>query len=140
MKSIQHLVLGRREHLAVDTELLPPYLFEKTLICAQIKCILVDFKTIDFLKENHRIDIQFDGESLKRLGINPSAILVTCTVKGTPLRSGLKQLLARVNNSLTFERKSLSVDLENSINLRSDGEKVKVKKFDLLNPANQDSI
>ena len=45
----------------------------------------------------------------------------------------IKEAHSRGNNSLTFERKSLSVDLENTFTLRNNGENVKIKKFDLLN-------
>ena len=45
----------------------------------------------------------------------------------------VKEVHSRGNNSLTFEHKSLSVELEKAIALSVDGEKTKMKKFDLLN-------
>ncbi len=45
----------------------------------------------------------------------------------------VKEVHSRGNNSLTFEHKSLSVDLADAIDIKTDGKKVKIKKFDLLN-------
>ena len=45
----------------------------------------------------------------------------------------VKEIHSRGNNSLTFEHKSLSVDLENSVSIGQKGAKTKLKKFDLLN-------
>jgi len=45
----------------------------------------------------------------------------------------VKEIHSRGNNSLTFEHKSLSVDLDRSIEVYAGNEKFKMKKFDLLN-------
>lgn len=45
----------------------------------------------------------------------------------------VKEAHSRGNNSLTFERKSLSVDLENSFTIGKGEKKIKIRKFDLLN-------
>lgn len=45
----------------------------------------------------------------------------------------VKEIHSRGNNSLTFEHKSLSVDLQKGITIEQQGKKVKVKKFDLMN-------
>jgi spore coat protein H len=45
----------------------------------------------------------------------------------------VKEIHARGNNSLKFKRKSLSVDLDKSLTIHSNDEKIHLKKFDLLN-------
>ncbi len=45
----------------------------------------------------------------------------------------VKEIHSRGNNSLTFEHKSLSVELDKNVSVRRSGEKVKLKKFDLMN-------
>ena len=45
----------------------------------------------------------------------------------------VREVHSRGNNSLTFDHKSLSVDLENSFTVRNGGANVKIKKFNLLN-------
>ncbi len=45
----------------------------------------------------------------------------------------IKEVHSRGNNSLTFEHKSLSVELDKAFTLIIDGAKNKIKKFDLLN-------
>ena len=45
----------------------------------------------------------------------------------------VKEVHSRGNNSLNFERKSLAVTLSNSVSIRQDGKKIKLKHFDLLN-------
>jgi len=45
----------------------------------------------------------------------------------------VKDIHSRGASTMKFARKSLSVDLEHSVTLQSQGEKVKIKKFDLLN-------
>jgi hypothetical protein len=45
----------------------------------------------------------------------------------------VKEVHSRGNNSLTFEHKSLAVDLENAVAIYYYGKKVKIKKFDLMN-------
>jgi hypothetical protein len=47
--------------------------------------------------------------------------------------AAVKEIHSRGNNSLSFERKSLSVDLDDGVPVRSGAEKIKVRKFDLLN-------
>jgi hypothetical protein len=45
----------------------------------------------------------------------------------------VKEIHSRGNNSLTFEHKSLAVELEKAITVTQDGKTVKLKKFDLMN-------
>jgi spore coat protein H len=45
----------------------------------------------------------------------------------------VEEIHARGNNSLRFQRKSLSVELDKSLKLRTDKGKISLKKFDLLN-------
>lgn len=45
----------------------------------------------------------------------------------------VKEIHARGNNSLKFQRKSLSVELDKSFKLKIGGEKVSLKRFNLLN-------
>lgn len=45
----------------------------------------------------------------------------------------VKDIHSRGASTLKFARKSLSVDLEHSVTFHAQGEKVKIKKFDLLN-------
>ncbi len=45
----------------------------------------------------------------------------------------VKEVHSRGNNSLTFEHKSLSVELANAMDVRINYKKTKIKKFDLLN-------
>ena len=45
----------------------------------------------------------------------------------------VKEVHSRGNNSLTFEHKSLSVDLADAVEVGMQGKKKKVKKFDMLN-------
>ncbi len=52
-------------------------------------------------------------------------------INGAP--ASVKEIHSRGNNSLTFPHKSLAVDLENPVSFDIDGEKIKMKKFDLMN-------
>ncbi len=45
----------------------------------------------------------------------------------------VKDIHSRGASTMKFARKSLSVDLEHSVTFHSQGEKIKIKKFDLLN-------
>ncbi len=45
----------------------------------------------------------------------------------------VKEIHSRGNNSLTFEHKSLSVDLEKAVTITLQGKNNKIKKFDLMN-------
>ncbi len=45
----------------------------------------------------------------------------------------VREIHSRGNNSLTFEHKSLSVELEKAVTVSGNGKKVKLKKFDLMN-------
>ncbi len=47
--------------------------------------------------------------------------------------ANVKEIHARGNNSLKFQRKSLSVELNKSIKIQAGEEKISLKKFDLLN-------
>lgn len=53
------------------------------------------------------------------------------TVQGDTAK--VKEIHSRGNNSLTFEHKSLSVDLTHAVKVRIEGKTVGLKKFDLLN-------
>jgi ferric-dicitrate binding protein FerR (iron transport regulator) len=48
---------------------------------------------IDYLKDLHHIEIQFDMKELQTAGVDPDATLVTKNLKGISLRSALKLLL-----------------------------------------------
>ncbi|NJN41078.1 MAG: hypothetical protein HC811_01340 [Flammeovirgaceae bacterium] len=45
----------------------------------------------------------------------------------------VKEIHSRGNNSLNYKRKSLAVDLSEKVTIRQNGEKIKLKNFDLLN-------
>src|SRR6185295_10909219 len=57
---------------------------------------------IEYLKEYHGIDIQFDGSTLRKLGISPKEATVTVTNKAIPLRLGLDETLKSLEPRLTF--------------------------------------
>jgi hypothetical protein len=57
---------------------------------------------IDYLKEFHQIEIRFDTESFESLGITPQETMANTTLSGIPLRSALRLLLSRIDDSLAF--------------------------------------
>jgi len=57
---------------------------------------------IDYLKEYHQIEIQFDLRALEEIGIVPTEATVTALVKVMRLHAALHQILAQANRSLTF--------------------------------------
>jgi len=59
-------------------------------------------EAIEFLKEYHGIEIQFDLKALEEPAIVPAETTVNAALKGVSLRSGLKLLLSRVDDQLTF--------------------------------------